>query len=246
MTKKKTKRIFWFDIFHVIGQMRLGARPRFEPWIIRPPQHRLRPPSNSKCTRNQTPKPPNRTRGEGPPPSTDPPILAADSSEELAGTPSGTPTQTPIAASLTAQKSLAIMQIIKILVELRRECLYKIIRNLDRKYWYTIFKRFRIYLNFNVIFLAMCWIYHLSQWNKPEFIYLRSWEWLPDVLRVVLSCRFIDILVFVFAASSCLAIKINKSFWTVAIVRLYENSAAISAKNFTNIKKKTTELQIKT
>lgn len=182
-----------------------------------------------------------------PPPSNDPPILAADSSEELAGTPSGTPTQTPIAASLTAQKSLAIMQIIKILVELRRECLYKIIRNLDRKYWYTIFKRFRIYLNFKVIFLVMCWIYHLSQWNKPEFIYLRSWEWLPDVLRVVLSCRFIDILVFVFAASSCLAIKINKSFWTVAIVRLYENSAAISAKNFTNIKKKkTTELQIKT
>jgi len=32
-------------------------------------------------------------------------ILAAQSSEELAGTPSGTPTQTPTAASLAAQKS---------------------------------------------------------------------------------------------------------------------------------------------
>jgi len=32
-------------------------------------------------------------------------ILAAQSGEELAGTPSGTPTQTPTAASLAAQKS---------------------------------------------------------------------------------------------------------------------------------------------
>jgi len=32
-------------------------------------------------------------------------ILAVQSSEELAGTPSGTPTQTPTAASLAAQKS---------------------------------------------------------------------------------------------------------------------------------------------